>query len=417
MSDHHELQVPADSDDWHRKITVFLSGQIVSLFGSSLVQYAITWHIAITLNSAVIYTVMVVVAFLPQAIISIFAGVWADRLNRKLLVVGADAVIALVTLILAIVFLSGIQPLWLVFAVLFVRSLGAGIQMPAVSALLPQLVPTGKLIRVNGINISLQSAMLLLSPAIAAALYASVDLSIIFFIDVVTAVIGISLVASLRIPRITRTTSETPKYFDDLTEGIRYVKNHPLIRRLMAFFATAAFLAVPASFLAPLYIIRAFGPEVWKLSAMEVVFSVGMLAGGTVVAAWGGLSNRMTMITSSAALFGACTIGLGLAPNLWIFLVFMGAYGLVYPAFSSTTHTLIQERVEPERQGRVFGLVGIVLALSMPVGMLIFGPLGDVIPIAWILMAAGALTIAVAVVVLVTTPPELTKKTPQLDPS
>ena len=113
---------------------------------------------------------------------------------------GADAAIALSTLALALIMMTGYDAVWLIFATMAVRSAGAGIQMPAVSALIPQITPTRNLIRVNGINGSIQSAMALLAPAAAGALYAwasaatggtAASLIPIFFIDVVTAVIGI----------------------------------------------------------------------------------------------------------------------------------------------------------------------------------------------------------------------------------
>ena len=93
-----------------------------------------------------------VFGFFPQAVVSVFGGVWADRLNRKMLIIGADAMIAAATRALALFMLAGADDLRLVYVALVIRSVGAGVQMPAVSALLPQIVPTEKLMRVNGIN-------------------------------------------------------------------------------------------------------------------------------------------------------------------------------------------------------------------------------------------------------------------------
>ena len=75
-------------------------------------------------------------------------------MNRKLLLIGADATIAVTTLVLAVLLWRGEDGLWLIYAALAIRSLGAGIQMPAVGALLPQIVPVEHLMRVNGINAS-----------------------------------------------------------------------------------------------------------------------------------------------------------------------------------------------------------------------------------------------------------------------
>ena len=126
---------------WKRHVGAFLGGQTVSLFGSMLVQYAVFWYLAIQFQSGVMMTLAAAFGFLPQAVVSLFGGVWADRHNRKWLIIGADAAIAVSTLFLAIVMLTGFTEPWLIFVVLAVRSAGAGVQMPAVSALIPQIAP------------------------------------------------------------------------------------------------------------------------------------------------------------------------------------------------------------------------------------------------------------------------------------
>ena len=90
-----------DRPGWRRDVTIFLSGQTVSLFGSMLVQYAVMWHLTLETKSGGVMALYAVFGFLPQAVISIFGGVWADRLDRKKLIIGADATIAVVTLALA----------------------------------------------------------------------------------------------------------------------------------------------------------------------------------------------------------------------------------------------------------------------------------------------------------------------------
>ena len=155
-----------------RDTTFFLSGQTVSLLGSSLVQYSILWYLTLETKSGVVLTLATAFGFLPQAVMSVFGGVWADRHNRKFLLITADGLIAITTLVLAIMLWNGVEALWLIYATLAIRSLGAGVQTPAVGALLPQIVPTDKLMRVNGINMCIQSAMTLLAPSLAVALFA-----------------------------------------------------------------------------------------------------------------------------------------------------------------------------------------------------------------------------------------------------
>ncbi len=140
-----------ENNIWKRKITLLLTAQTISLFGSSLVQYAIIWYITLSTSSGMMMTISTVCGFLPQIAISIFAGVWVDRYNRKKLIMLADAIIAFVTLLLAISFLMGDENIWLLFVVLLIRSAGTGLQTPAVNAIIPQIVPQDDLMRINGI--------------------------------------------------------------------------------------------------------------------------------------------------------------------------------------------------------------------------------------------------------------------------
>ena len=388
---------------WKRDVTVFLTGQTVSLFGSMLVQYAVMWHLTLLTKSGTVMALAALFGFLPQAIVSIFGGVWADRLNRKMLIIVADASIALSTLALALFMLSGVDDLWLIYAALAIRSTGAGIQTPAVSALVPQITPTAHLMRVNGILGSIQSAMALIAPAVAGVLYATASIVTIFFVDVVTAVIGIVLLATVAVPTIVR-AGERPGYFADLVEGVKYVATHRLIRWLLLLFGVIFLLTVAPSYLTPLMVVRSFGgdffglEEVAKLTILEVAFSVGMLLGGVVISIWGGTKNKVVMIIVSSVLFGVLSIALGLSTNLWLFFGFMFVVGLAVPFFSTPAMTLLQLRVEPERQGRVFGFVGIVMAVSMPIGMVVFGPLADVVPVETLLVAAGIITFVVVTI-------------------
>lgn len=396
------LENGAERPGWRRDVTLFLSGQTISLFGSMLVQYAVLWYLTLTTKDGSVLALSTIFGFLPQAVVSIFGGVWADRHNRKLLIMGADAAIASATLALALLMLNGADDLWLIYAALAVRSTGAGIQGPAVGALLPQLVPTHKLLAINGLNQSIQAGLMLIAPAIAALLYAAFPIEAIFFVDVTTAVIGIGLLALIPVARVLR-SEEPVSYFADLTEGFRYVVGHSLVRWLLGLNAVVMVLAAAPSFLTPLMVARTFGEEVWKLTVLELSFSVGMMLAGATIGVWGDRFSRMGLIFGSAVAFGAFSIGMGLSPNIWVFFAFMFLVGCAVPAFSTPTMTVLQETVEPSRQGRVFGFFGIVGAVAMPLGMAIFGPLADVYSVEVMLVAAG-LAILLAAILAVSLP-------------
>ena len=394
-----EPQTSHDMPGWKRRVTVFLVGQTITTFGSFLVQYAIMWHLTLTTKSGLVLALAAVFGFLPQAIVSIFAGVWADRVNRKMMIIVSDSVIALATLILAVFMMSGVEDLWLIFLIMAVRSIGAGVQMPAISALVPQIVPTDKLLTVNGINSSISSSLQLLAPVAAAGVYSTMSLSAILFIDVVTAVIGLSLLATVAVPTLARVASEDkPSYFADLKEGMAYIFSNQLVRWVMAIFAIIFLLIVAPSNLSPLMIARTFGGEVWMLTVLELSFGVGMLIGGALIAVFAKKIDRIGMIIGSSILFGILATAMGFTTNLILFFALFFVVGIAVPAFSTSAMTLLQETVEPERQGRVFGFLGIVMAVAMPLGMSILGPLADVVSVEILLIVTGIATVLIAVV-------------------
>ncbi len=370
---------------------MFLTGQAVSLFGSALVEFAIIWHITLATKSGTVMTIGILCSFLPRLFISLFAGVWADRYNRKLLIILADAGIALVTLLLAIAFLSGFEEIWLIFIVLGIRSIGTGIQTPAVNAVIPQIVPAENLMKVNGINGSLQSFIMLLAPAGSGALLSLLPLGGIFFIDVFTALMSILIL--LRIPikhHLDEKDLSKTKYYTEIKAGLSYVKKNIFVREMLILYAFYFFLITPGAFLSPLFIARVFGDEVWRLTVNEIAFSLGTMLGGAFIAKWGGLKNRIDTIAISCFIIGFTHLALGIS-GFYVFLLMIFLMGVFASFFSATEMTLFQENVEPNMQGRVFSLVQIVATAVMPVGMLLFGPLGDALKVEILFIACGIL--------------------------
>ncbi len=370
-----------------------MAGQGVSLFGSALVEFAVIWHITLLTKSGVMMTIGTACTFLPRLIVSLFAGVWADRYNRKKLIIWADAGIATVTLLLAIIYLSGYQELWLIFLVLGIRSVGTGIQSPAVGAIIPQMVPVDHLLKVNSINGSLQSFIMLLAPAASAGLLSFMPLGSIFFIDVATAMVGISIMVYLPVKAHEKSLHKQQLgYFDDLKEGLRYVKQNVFVREMLTLYVFYFFLITPAAFLSQVVVARSYGEEVWRLSALEIAFSGGMMLGGGILAWWGGFKNGINTIAMSCFIIGI-TNSLLAYPNFYVFLTMMLIMGIFASFFYSTEMSLFQRKVEPDKQGRIFSVVDMVATSVMPVGMFVFGPLGDIMKLEILFLICGILLV------------------------
>ncbi len=379
--------------DWKKNIILFLLSQTISLFGSSLVQYAIFWYVTLTTQSGIMMTISIICGFLPTFFLSPFAGVWADRYDRKMIIVISDSLIALSTLVLAILFFMGYDMLWLVFLISGIRALGTAVQMPAVGAYIPQLVPQEELTRINAVNGTIQSFVMLIAPMLSGALLTVASIEIIFFIDVATALLAVSILfIFLQVPAHARAMEKNAiGYFSDLREGFRYINQHDYIKKLFLFCTVYFILVAPVAFLTALQVTRTFGGEVWRLTLTEVAYSTGMMLGGIIMAYWGGFKNRVHSMAFATLIVGGSTVGLGTVPFFSVYLAFMVLAGIVMPVFNTPFTVLIQERVESDFLGRVFGVLGMIFSTMMPLGMLIFGPLADIITIELLLIGTGIL--------------------------
>ena len=212
-----------------------MTSQAISLFGSSLVSYAILWRITLDTQSGFMMTLYLLFGFLPTFFVSPFAGVWADRYNRKRLIMLADGAIALATLVLAMLFLAGYQALWLFFVIPAFRAVGTAVQTPAVNAFLPQIVPEDQLMKANGLFTSMNSAIMLVSPMVSGALLGSTSLEVILMIDVVTALAAILVMLNLHVPvQVRADADKTRKYWQDLAAGLRYIRRHDYLGRFLS---------------------------------------------------------------------------------------------------------------------------------------------------------------------------------------
>lgn len=377
--------------NWKKNTALFLTSQAITMFGSSLVQFAIIWYVAKETRSGIMVTLMTICGFLPQVLISIFAGVWADRYSRKRLIIFADAGIAVVTLVLAIIIMNSERFFWALTVISAIRSVGAGIQTPAVNAAIPQLVPLEKLMKVGGINSSLQSVINLVAPAVAGAVLAWGAFEYVMFIDVVTAVIGISIFSIfVPLPKLEKPEGETKGgYFDELKQGISYTLGNKFLRRVLIVCGVFSFMVVPAAFLNVLMVTRIYGDNYWYLTLNEMAFFIGAVIGGIVLSSWGGFKNRLKTLGWGGIGFGVTCIAMGLTKEFWAYLIIIFIAGIAMPFNNSPLMVMLQEKVDPDKQGRVFSLLQIVMILVMQLGIGFFGPLSDAVPIERLMIGSG----------------------------
>jgi DHA3 family macrolide efflux protein-like MFS transporter len=228
---------------------------------------------------------------------------------------------------------------------------------------------------------------------LSGALLTLTTIEIVFFIDVVTAAIAVViLLLFLHVPAHAKALEKQKiGYFADMRKGLNYINNHGFVKTLFIFCAIYFVLVAPLSFLTPLQVTRSFGSDVWRLTAIEIAFSIGMTLGGIIIASWGGFKNKLHTMVLSFFAVAVCTLGLGIIPVFGIYLFLMGLVGIAMPIFNTPFMVLIQQKVEPDFLGRVFGVLTTISSSVMPLAMLVYGPVADVVKIEWLLIVTGLL--------------------------
>jgi DHA3 family macrolide efflux protein-like MFS transporter len=384
--------------NWQAPFFTIFAGQSLSLFGSSLVQFALVWYITRQTGSATILATSTLFAMLPQIIIGPFAGALVDRWDRRLVMIAADGMIAVATLILAGLFLFGLQQIWHIYIILLVRSLGGAFHWPAMSASTSLMVPEKQLARVAGMQQTLQGLVSIVAPPTGAVLIGILSTQSVLMIDVLTALAAILPLLFISIPQPIRAPSSNPaqpvaSYWQDLREGFRYVVTWPGLLLLLLIGTLINFLLTPAFTLLPLLVTKYFGRGALELGLTDSLFGGGMIIGGLLLGIWGGFKRRI--ITSLLGIFGlglgVVTVGLAPAHLFWVALVGMTMIGLMSPITNGPIHAIIQATVKPEMQGRVLSLINSAAIAMSPISLAMAGPLSDKIGIrSWYLFSGAA---------------------------
>ena len=382
--------------NWKKVAKKFIVAQSISLFGSSIVQYGIIWYLTLETGSAKILTLTTLCGFLPQMLISFFSGTLIDKYNRKSILIVSDSIIAISTFLLAISFFLGERNYNLLFVVLIIRSLGTGIQTPTVNTIIPQIVPEEKLLKINGIYSTISSIINFLSPAISGIILSLSTIEFTLMIDVVTAFIGILITVTLNLKLFSlEIENEKEDYFIELKFGIRYINKNKNLKYLFLYQFMILFLISPSAFLNPLLVNRTFGEELWRLSFTEMTYSLGMIMGGVFITKLKrDLGLKITLL--SGIIYGIFMVGLGSMKYFILYLLINTMIGVTSPCYSAPIITTIQKKIDSNIQGRVFSFLQIVNTCSLPLGMIFFGPIADLIKIQTIFRISGLLVIGLS---------------------
>jgi MFS transporter, DHA3 family, macrolide efflux protein len=370
------MEAKAEIRNWKKPFFTVWTGQTISLLGSSLVQFALVWWLTSTTNSASVLATATLMGYLPQVFLSPFVGALIDRLNRRKVMIFADGGIALVSLILAILFWLGVIQVWHVYVVLFIRSVGDIFHRPSMQASTSLMVPENQFSRIAGLNQALSAVTMIMSPPLGALLVSILPFHKIIAIDVITAFLAIVPLLFIPIPQPKRNfTTEiyTPALLlKDVASGLRYLSNLKGLLILCILFSFVGFFGNPLVSIMPLLVTRHFHGGATQLGWLEFTAGVSMLVSAIVLSIWGGTKRKIITILGSLMMSGVSSLIVGWTPPdaFWLTLVGAVIFGFMGPFTNGCFRAIVQSRVDPEIQGRVFSINTTITQGIVPLGLL-----------------------------------------------
>jgi len=357
-----------------RSYLLFFAGQQASLLGSSVVQFVIIWWITLETQSAAYLSIAALAGLAPMVVLMPLAGVLVDRWSRKLVIFVFDFLQALTTVVLILLFWSGHISVWLVLLMIALRGVCQAFHSPAVSAIIPLMVPEDKLSRVNGLNYLLNGAVTMVGPIAGALLLAFAKIEQILWVDPVTFVVALVPLLLIGIPSV-RSKEEKSSLSRDFVEGLSFIKKAKGFIPLTTLATALNFLLAPLSTLLPYYVKFDHLGGVEALAFVMAFLQGGMLAGGLMMSVIKGFKKKIaTSIFFVYVVFlGYALVALTPTGQFW----FMALGGLVIGFAVAPANVLIsvifQTVVPMKMQGRVNSVLGSLGSAAMPVGMLLSG--------------------------------------------
>lgn len=369
-------------------------GQFVSMIGTSLSGFALGVWVYQQTGSAFDFALISVVAVLPAVLLLPIAGAVADRVDRRKIMIVTDTVAAAGMLALGLLHWADHLHVWHIYVVACTGSVCTAFQRPAYLAAITQLVPKRYLGQANGLAQLGTGAGDMMAVLAGGVLVSLIGLHGVVLFDMATFLTGVTCLLLVRFPDAMFDKQEEPLLREVVT-GWRYiVRRHSLVAMVVFFVVFNYLFAVATVLVTPM--VLADGTSV-ELGVITAVGGVGAMAGGLVMALWGGTRRRAVGMVGFTSVVGLAAVVAGSGPHtaltaagmfvLWGALIILNAHWMA----------LIQTKVGMELQGRVLATNQMLAMSMMPLGFLTAGPLSDHV-FAPLLRPGGALADSVGLV-------------------
>ncbi|MFX1448918.1 MAG: MFS transporter [Promethearchaeota archaeon] len=386
-----------------RSYLYFWSGQLFSLFGSMVVYFVIIWWLTEETQSPIYLSIGSFLFIFCQVIAMPIAGVLADRLNRKAIILTADSLQAFATLILLVLFQMDIVNVWIVLIFISIRSIFQAFHLPTVNAIIPAMVPKDKLSRINGINFLFTGVVQIIAPLIGATLMIIFPIKAILWVDIITFFIALFPLVLIQIPSIENheETDEKNSFFKEFRLGLQTLKVIPGLVTIIFLSMLLNFLIRPFDTLMPYYINIFHGGSATHLAIVLVFFQGGMIGGAFLTSIKKSWNNKMKVVFGCISILMMGYGFMALAPPGGYIVIAIGGVvmGLTLPIINALYQTFIQTVVPTDKMGRITSIDSSLSMSISPIGTLISGPLAEVFGVGNLFLYCAILGMIVTILV------------------
>ena len=358
----------------NRNFRLYYAGQTVSITGTWMQRVAQSWLVLELTGSGTLVGVTAALQFAPILVAGPWGGLVADRVNKRRLLVGTQAVAGVLAVSMAVLVGTGSIRLWMVLVLAFALGCVNAIDNPARQSFVVEMVGEDVLVNALTLHSIVVNAARAIGPAVAGVLIAHVGMAASFAANAASYLAAIVALALMRSQDL-RPAPAASRARGQLREGLRYVWRTPALRGPLLLVAVVGMLAYEFEVSLSLHARFTFGGDAQTYGWMNSAMGVGAVAGGLLTA--GRRAPSATTLLWSACVFGMLILLVAVAPTLPLALVALVATGAASIMFIATAKTLLQLRATPEMRGRVMALWAVALLGTTPIGGPLIGWVGE----------------------------------------
>ncbi|HEV3462475.1 MAG TPA: MFS transporter, partial [Actinomycetota bacterium] len=353
-----------------RNFRLFLFGHLVSSTGTWMQQVGQDWLVLRLTDAPLPLGITLALQFAPMLAFGAWAGLVADRADKRRLLLATQTAMAVLALVLGTLTATGAVRLWMVYVLALLLGVATAFDMPARQAFVSEMVGPDRVVNAVGLNSASFNTARVLGPAVAGALIAVVGIAPAFFVNAVSYLAMIGGLLAMDPDRLYRRAA-VERGRGQIRAGIRYVWATPVLRSTIVLVAVVGMLGLNYRVALPLLARFAFdgGPGVY--GALAAVMAAGSVVGALAVARRG--RPTRALLVGSVAAFGLLSFAAALAPSIVVEAAFLFPIGAASLAFVATANSTVQLASSPEMRGRVMSLFGLVLLGSGPPSGLLSG--------------------------------------------